>query len=95
MQMLRQEASLTAIDVHTAEGSFTTATETREEPRGYCFPPIATLITAGARLILAMIAQMVIAAGGQIAYMDADSVAIVCTPEGGLVRCRGRPAPPR
>jgi hypothetical protein len=92
MEMLRDEVAgskLKVLDVHTATGSFTTATNTPELPRDYCFPPIATLITSGARLILAMIEHAVREAGGVIAYMDTDSVAIVSTRDGGAVPCAG------
>jgi len=35
-----------------------------ETPGGYCFPPIGTLITGAARLILGMLEKLVVDAGG-------------------------------
>jgi len=90
MEMLRDEtpdSKPAAISVHTGAGSFDAATTTPERPRHYCFPPIATLITAGARLMLALIEHRVKQAGGKVAYMDTDSVAVVSTRDGGLVPC--------
>ena len=61
-----------------------------EDPGPYCFPPVAASITAGARLILAMLQRAVTDAGGSYAFMDTDSTAIVATPDGGPVDCRTR-----
>lgn len=94
IEMLRDESPAkkpTPIEVHTGAGNFTTDTSTPERPRHYCFPPVATLITAGARLILAMIEREVRDAGGTIAYCDTDSVAIPSIRDGGLVACPGGP----
>ena len=57
----------------------------------YFFPPIAALITAGARCMLAMLERSVTDAGGTYAMEDTDSMAIVATPDGGLVPCPGGP----
>ncbi|MFM9469663.1 DNA polymerase [Streptomyces scabiei] len=56
-----------------------------ETPGGYCFPPIGTLITGAARLVLGMIEKLVTDAGGTWAMCDTDSFAIVATPDGGYI----------
>jgi hypothetical protein len=62
-----------------------------EEPHGYCFPPLASLITGGARLMLALLEYSVAELGGTYAMEDTDSMAIVSTRTGGLVPCQGGP----
>jgi hypothetical protein len=47
-----------------------------------CFP-IASSVTAGARLLLAVLERMVSDAGGLVGYMDTDSAIIPASPEGG------------
>jgi len=62
-----------------------------DDPGEYCFPPLASLITGGARLMLALLEQRVSALGGTYAMEDTDSMAIVATEDGGLVPCPGGP----
>lgn len=62
-----------------------------EQPGKYCFPPIAATITGAARLMLAMLERCVTDQGGVWAFCDTDSMAIVSTPDGGLVACPGGP----
>jgi hypothetical protein len=62
-----------------------------EEPHAYCFPPLASLITGGARLMLALLEHSVTEIGGTYAMEDTDSMAIVSTRAGGLVPCPGGP----
>lgn len=63
-----------------------------EEPGRYCYPPLAACITAAARLMLALLEIEVTRAGGQWAFCDTDSMAIVATPDGGdLIACDGGP----
>lgn len=71
------------------ETPFPSETVRPETPGTYSFPPIAALITAGARLILALIERMVLDAGGSHAFCDTDSMAIVATEAGGLIACPG------
>ena len=80
-----------AVEVHGALGSFPTTTAKPERPGPYFFPPIAALITAGARCMLAMLERCVTDAGGTYAMEDTDSMAIVATRDGGLVPCPGGP----
>ncbi len=70
-----------------------------EKPGEYCFPPLASLITAAARLMLAVLECCVTDLGGTYAMEDTDSMAIVATQRGGLIECpggadrkRGKPA---
>jgi hypothetical protein len=76
-----------AVEVYGALGTFPTATTKPERPGPYFLPPIAALITAGARCMLAMLERCVTDAGGAYAMEDTDSMAIVATRDGGLVPC--------
>jgi hypothetical protein len=62
-----------------------------EVPGEYCFPPLPSLITGGARLMLALLEHCVAELGGTYAMEDTDSMAIVSTRAGGLVPCPGGP----
>ncbi len=58
-------------------------------PGEYCFPPLASLITGAARLMLALLEHNVCKLGGTYAMEDTDSMAIVATEHGGPVPCPG------
>jgi hypothetical protein len=58
-------------------------------PGEYCFPPLASLITGAARLMLALVEHCVSTLGGTYAMEDTDSMAIVATKHGGMVVCPG------
>jgi hypothetical protein len=58
-------------------------------PGEYCFPPMASLITGAARLMLALLEHSVRKCGGTYAMEDTDSMAIVATEQGGIVPCPG------
>ncbi|MGD0581165.1 MAG: hypothetical protein ABSC08_19855, partial [Bryobacteraceae bacterium] len=60
-------------------------------PGEFCFPPLAALITGGARLMLAQLEHSVREMGGTYAMEDTDSMAIVATEHGGMVPCPGGP----
>jgi hypothetical protein len=62
-----------------------------EVPGEFCFPPLASLITGAARLMLALLEHSVTKLGGTYAMEDTDSMAIVATERGGLVPCKGGP----
>ena len=62
-----------------------------EKAGEYCFPPLASLITAAARLMLALLERCVANLGGTYAMEDTDSMAIVATSRGGLINCKGGP----
>ncbi len=69
--------------------SYTITTDHPETPGPFAFPPIATVITGGARLMLAMLERCVTDAGGTWVFGDTDSMAIVATETGGVVACPG------
>jgi hypothetical protein len=58
-------------------------------PGEYCFPPLASLITGAARLMLALLEYSVRKLGGTYAMEDTDSMAIVATEHGGMIPCAG------
>jgi hypothetical protein len=60
-----------------------------DEVGKYCFPPLASLITGAARLMLAMLEHCVIERGGTYAMEDTDSLSIVATERGGMIPCAG------
>jgi hypothetical protein len=59
-----------------------------EDPGPFCFPPVAATITAGARLMLALLERVVQDAGGNYAFCDTDSMAIVASPRRKRVNCQ-------
>jgi hypothetical protein len=68
---------------------FTCRVNHPEVPGKYCFPPLASLITGAARLMLALLENCVSELGGTYAMEDTDSMAIVATKHGGLITCPG------
>jgi hypothetical protein len=60
-----------------------------DDPGEYCFPPLASLITGGARLMLALLENCVAELGGTYAMEDTDSMAIVATEQGEMIPCPG------
>jgi hypothetical protein len=62
-----------------------------EAPGEYCLPPLASLITSGGHLLLALLERLVTDHGGTYAMEDTDSMAIVASERGGLVPCPGGP----
>ena len=64
-----------------------------EQPGEFCFPPLASLITGAARLMLALLEHAVSQLGGTYAMEDTDSMAIVSTEKGGRVPCKGGDVP--
>jgi hypothetical protein len=58
-------------------------------PGEYCFPPLASLITGAARLMLALLEHSVCKLGSTHAMEDTDSMAIVATEHGGTIPCAG------
>src|SRR5215475_8686603 len=60
-----------------------------DDPGEYCFPPLASLITGAARLMLALLERCVTDLGGTYAMEDTDSMAIVATEHGDLIPCPG------
>ncbi len=60
-----------------------------EQSGEFCFPPLASLITGAARLMLALLEHSVTQLGGTYAMEDTDSMAIVGTEKGGAIPCKG------
>jgi len=78
------------IRVFSGEESFQPPpTDIIEKQGRWYFPPIAALITAGGRLLLAMLERCVRDAGGTYLFCDTDSLCIVASEDGGLVPCPG------
>lgn len=79
------------VGIFSGEASITERTSIMERPGPWYFPPVSALITAGGRLLLAMLEKMVTDAGGTYLMCDTDSMAIVASERGGLVPCNGGP----
>jgi hypothetical protein len=62
-----------------------------EFPGEFCFPPLAALITGGARLMLALLDHCVSELHSSYVMEDTDSFAVIATEHGGLIPCRGGP----
>jgi hypothetical protein len=60
-----------------------------EKSGRWYFPPLASLITAGGRLLLTMLERCATDAGGSYLFCDTDSLCIVSSEHGGLVPCPG------
>lgn len=92
-QMDRQgENEKVEITCHGIDAEPFTCTVTDPDvPGEFCFPPLASLITGGARLMLALLEHCVSELGGSYVMEDTDSMAIVANEHGGLVRCPGGP----
>ncbi len=60
-----------------------------EKPGTWYFPPIASLITSGGRLLLAMLEKSVDKKQGSYLFCDTDSLCIVGTEKGSSVKCAG------
>ncbi len=64
-------------------------TSTVERPGRFQFPPAAALITAGGRLILAILEKLVQEKRGSYLLTDTDSMLFVASEHGNLVSCPG------
>jgi DNA polymerase type B, organellar and viral len=60
-----------------------------EKPGAWYFPPLASIIISGGRLLLAMLEKSVDNKGGSYLFCDTDSLCIVGTEKGGFVPCPG------
>ncbi len=74
-----------------ADTSFATEVDRPERHGRMNFFPTASLVTAGARLMLALGMYLVKRAGGEVAYCDTDSLVVVASKDGGFVPCEGGP----
>ena len=79
------------IKVFSGEKSFEQPSDIIEEQGKWFFSPMAALITAGGRLLLAMVERCVTDAGGTYLFCDTDSMCIVASKSGSLIPCPGGP----
>jgi hypothetical protein len=79
------ESNGATLDVHSGEHFHQQSVRKREAPGPFYFPPLASLITSGARLLLAMAETCVTDAGGKILFCDTDSLCIVANEKGRTV----------
>jgi hypothetical protein len=77
------------VNVFSGEKSFPDASNVIENPGGWFFPPLASLITAGGRLLLAMTEACVQEKKGSYLFCDTDSLAVVASKRGGPLRIPG------
>jgi hypothetical protein len=75
------------LDVFSGEHKFKQKTFIVEKPGLWQFAPLAALITAGGRLVLAILERMVNESGGTYLLTDTDSMLIVASKKGGSVPC--------
>jgi len=73
-------------DVWTGQNHFVARISREEYPGRFYFPPRGAIVTAGARLLLGMMERCITEAGGAIVTMHTDSVAVVATEHGGIIR---------
>lgn len=84
------EGKRAPVRVWHGQGSYRTSVGAVEEPGAFFFPPLGTLITAAARLMLALLEWQVGRRGGSFAFCDTDSMAIVAAAHGGAMTIEGR-----
>jgi hypothetical protein len=77
------------VDVFSGEANFRDDSDVIENPGAWFFPPLASLITSGGRLLLAMTEACVKEKRGTHLFCDTDSLAIVASKRGGLLRIPG------
>ena len=81
----------TDVQVFSGEQHFERPYSVVEKSGPWYFPPLASLITAGGRLLLAMLERKVTDAGGAYLFCDTDSLCIVSSERSGYVPCEGGP----
>jgi hypothetical protein len=79
------------VKVFSGEHAHEQYTDTVEKQGEWYFPPIASLITGGAHLLLAMLERCITDRGGQYLFCDTDSMCIVASRKGGAVACPNEP----
>ncbi len=77
------------INVFSGEKEFPDSSDVIEDPGQWFFPPMASLITSGGRLLLAMTEACVKKKKGTYLFCDTDSLAIVASKRGGQLRIPG------
>ena len=81
-----RESTEVKLNVYSGEHYHQQTIREREVPGPFYFPPVASLITAGGRLLLALAEQCVADAGGVYLFCDTDSLCIVANENGGFSR---------
>jgi len=77
------------LEVYSGNRRFEQPTFVEERPGRWHFPPMAALITAGGRLMLATLEQLVERRKGAYLLMDTDSILFVASKNGGWIPCPG------
>jgi len=73
------------LDVFSGEHYHRQSARDIEAPGKWYFPLLASLITSGGRLLLAMAEKCVTDAGGTWLFCDTDSIAVAASPKSGIV----------
>jgi len=81
-----RESTDVKLTVYSGEHYHEQTIREREVPGPFYFPPVASLITAGGRLLLALAEKCVTDAGGVSLFCDTDSLCIVANEKGGVSR---------
>jgi hypothetical protein len=79
------------VKVFSGEHSHEQYVDSIEKQGEWYFPPIASLITGGAHLLLAMLERCITDKGGQYLFCDTDSMCVVASQNGGTVTCPNEP----
>src|SRR5262249_44356577 len=74
------------LNVYSGEHHHQQSIREREVPGSFYFPPLASLITAGGRLLLALAEKCVTDAGGTYLFCDTDSLCVVADEKVGFSR---------
>jgi hypothetical protein len=82
----QKESADVKLDVHSGEHYHQQTIREREVPGPFFLPPVASLITAGGRLLLALAQKCVEDAGGTYLFCDTDSLCVVANEKGGFSR---------
>jgi hypothetical protein len=77
------------VRVYSGQRSFVQPSLYFERTGPWYFPPVASLITSGGRLLLAMLERCIQQASGSYLFCDTDSMCIVGSAKGGEVPCVG------
>lgn len=80
------------VRVFSGEKNFPDDSDVIENPGPWFFPPLASLITSGGRLLLAMTEGLVKEKRGTYLFCDTDSLTIVASKKGGQLRIPGSKA---
>jgi hypothetical protein len=82
----QKEAADVKLNVYSGEHYHQQTILEREVPGPFYLPPLASLITAGGRLLLALAEKCVTDAGGTYLFCDTDSLCVVAGEKGGFSR---------